>query len=57
MRDATGLLGLQITHPGTRSSGPGGIPGRTLDLAAIFFGDGFQPPERRVGVVGTITFK
>ena len=40
VRDATGLLGLQITHPGTAGSGPGGTPGGTLDLAAIFFGDG-----------------
>ncbi len=39
VRDATGLLGFQITHPGT-GSGPGGIPSGTLDLAAIFFGDG-----------------
>ena len=42
VRDATGLLGLQVTHPGTAGagSGPGGTPGGTLDLAAIFFGDG-----------------
>ncbi len=40
VRDATGLLGLQITHPGAPGSGPGGIPGGTLDLATILFGDG-----------------
>ncbi len=40
VRDATGLLGFQITHPGTGSGPGGGTPGGTLDLAAIFFGDG-----------------
>ena len=39
VRDATGLLGLQITHPGVAGLGPGGIPGGTLDLAALLFGD------------------
>ena len=36
VRDATGLLGFQITHPGVA----GGSAGGTLDLAAILFGDG-----------------
>ncbi len=40
VRNATGLLGLQITHPGAAGSGLGGIPGGTLDLATILFGDG-----------------
>ncbi len=35
VRGATGLLGLQITHPGSAEAAGG-----TVDLAALFFGDG-----------------